>query len=150
MAENRQYDPLLVTGTWYTAMGAVDILDGRISTGDFAATTKDNPRWVREFDEHGNATRVKRNNRGGSIAITISASSPTNDALSKRAEADDLTENQVGMLVLEDLSGTTVVEADGAFLEDTPNAAFGNSRGDRVWIFQCGAIRTFIGGHDEV
>ena len=146
MAELRQFDPLQVVGSWITPTGAVDILDGRIS-GEFLATARDNMRWAREFDAHGNATRVKNNNTGGSVTLTLSASSPTNAALSARVAADQLGENIVGPLVLRDLNGETVIECDGAFLEDVPEVSFGQERGTRTWVFQCAGIRQFVGGH---
>lgn len=147
MAELRQYDPLQVVGSWTTPSGVVDILDGRIE-GEFLRVLRDNKRWTREHDAHGNATRVKNNNRGGAVEVVISASSPTNAALSKRAQADDLTENVVGALLLKDLNGNTVIEADGAFIEDVPDPSFGNTRGDRTWIWQCAAVRPNLGGHN--
>lgn len=147
MTELRQYNPLQVVGSWTTATGSVDILDGRID-GSFLQTTSDNKRWARENDQHGNATRVKMNNRGGTITVTLSASSPTNSQLSARVEADDATEAVVGFLLLKDLNGNTVVEADGAFLEDIPDPSFGSDRGSRAWVFQCAAVRKFVGEHD--
>lgn len=147
MAELRQYDPIQVVGSWSTPAGVVDILDGRIS-GEFFSTSKDNPRWSREFDAHGNATRVKNNNRGGSFSVTLSASSPTNAILSARVAADYLSENLVGPMILKDLNGDTVLEADGCFIEDVPDLSFGQERGSRTWVFQCAALRIFAGGHE--
>ena len=146
--ELRQYDPIQVVGSWVTVRGSTDILNGTIDPGDFLTITKDNPRWAREHDRAGNTTRVKNNNRGGSVTVNLSASSPTNTELSALAVADDVTENIVGALVIRDLNGNTLIEADGAFLEDAPAPSFGSERGARAWTWQCAAIRTFLGGHD--
>ena len=148
MTELRQYDPLEVVGTFVLNTGqTINILDGSISPGDFVTTTKDNPRWAREFDRAGNTTRVKNNNRGGTVSVVLSASSPTNTALSLVATQDDLTESRVGALLLKDLNGNTVVEADGAFIEDIPAPSFGSTRGSRTWVWQCANLRPFVGGH---
>jgi len=146
--ETRQYDPLQVVGSWTTpgTFGVVDIMDGTID-GEFAAVARDNPRFAREHDRAGNTTRVKNNNRGGTVTITLSASSPTNETLANVQELDDLTETQVGVLLLKDLNGNTVIEADGAFLQDQPDPTFGAERGTRAWIFECSAIRVHNGGH---
>ncbi len=147
MAELRQNDPLKVVASWTTPLGVINILDGRID-GDYMTVASDNKRWTRDHDGNGNATRTKNNNRGGTVSITLSASSPLNDRLSQAVQADDLSDNVVGVLVIKDLSGTTLIEADGAFLEDAPDPTFGNNRGQRVWVWQCASQRRFVGGHN--
>lgn len=149
MSELRQYNPLQVVGSFTTPgpFGTVDIVDGSID-GEFAAVASDNPTWTREHDRAGNSTRVKNNNEGGTITITLAASSPTNARLSGVHELDRVSENQVGVLLLKDLNGNTVIEADGAFIADTPDPSFGAERGTRAWVFECASIRKFIGGHD--
>jgi hypothetical protein len=149
-AETRNYNPRKVTATWVTATGTVDLADGVINDADWLTTARDTPRWSRENDNAGGATRVKNNNRGGTVSITFSASSPTNDILSARVELDDVAENQVGALVVRDLSGTTLMQADGAYLEDIPDLSFGAGRGQRTWVWQCAAMRRFAGSHNLV
>lgn len=149
--ELRQYDPLAVVGSWttLTPLGSIDILDGGVDDGDFLTETSDNPRWTREHDRQGNATRVRNHNRGGSFTITLSASSPTNTLFSRAVQADDVSEDVVGALVLKDLNGNTVIEADGAYIVDMAVVSYGASRGSRVWVFDCAEKRSFIGGHDK-
>lgn len=143
----RQYDPLQVVGSWNTDTGSVDFLDGRIGDGIFVSVTVANQRWTMETDAHGNATRVKNNNRSGVISIALAADSPTNLALSARVAADDVAENVVGAIVLQDLNGTTLVEAEGCFLDGLPATIdYGPARGQRAWTFQCAAIRAVLGG----
>lgn len=145
-----QYDPIQVIGTWSPSnFASIDILDGRIS-GEFVVSARDNPVWTREFDAHGNATRVKNNNKGGTVTITLSASSPTNDSLSIAVQTDRLGENVVGALVLKDLNGTTLLTAQNAFLVDVPDVSFGAERGARSWTFECSAIELYVGGHDTL
>ena len=150
MTELRQYAPLKVVGSWVIPIppGVIDILDGAVNTGDFVAIETDTDAWSREADLSGNATRVRNNNGGGRIRVTLSASSPTNTKLSAMAAADAISENVVGALVLRDLNGNTVVECDGAFLVDIPDFSFGSERGSRTWTWECAAIRVVLGGHD--
>ncbi len=147
MTELREYNPIKVVGSFATPAGSIDILDATID-GEFLSEAPDNTRWAREFDQFGNATRTRKNNRGGAMAVTISASSPTNAKLSALVQADDVSSGVVGMLKFKDLNGNTVVECDGAFLEDMPPIAFGSDRGARTWTWQCAAIRKFVGGHN--
>jgi hypothetical protein len=147
MSELTQYNPMKVVGAWKTPGGQVDFLDGAASA-EFAVIARDNPMWTREFDAYGNVTRVKNNNTGCTITITLSASSPTNDVLTKLVLADRATENIVGPISLKDLSGTTEIVATGCFLEDVPDVSFAQERGTRTWVFQCAALSTmFVGGH---
>jgi hypothetical protein len=150
MTELRQYAPLKVVGSWVIPIppGVIDILDGAVNTGDFVAIETDADAWTREADLGGNATRVRSNNEGGRIRVTLSASSPTNTKLTKAAAADAISENVVGALVLRDLNGNTVVECDGAFLVDIPDFSFGSERGSRTWTWECAAIRIVLGGHE--
>lgn len=150
MTELRQYVPTKVVGSWVTPtpLGTIDILDGVINGGEFLAIETDANTWARENDLNGNATRVKNSNQGWRVRVTLSASSPTNTLLTKAAQLDDLTESVVGALVLKDLNGNTIVECDGAFLVDIPDFGFGSDRGSRVWVWECAAVRPFLGGHD--
>lgn len=148
MTELRQYDPIRVIGSFSTAAGSVDILDGTIDPGDFVTVASDNPRWARERDRGGNATRVKMNNRGGLVTVNLSASSPTNTKLSTLVQIDGVSENVVGVLLLRDLNGNSVVTATGAFISDIPDPSFGSDRGTRAWVWECAEIEKFVGGHD--
>lgn len=147
--ELRGYNPQAVVITWAIGgeFGTIDIADGRID-GVFLSETKDGPRWTRESDGNNNHTRVKQPNRGGFFALTLSASSPTNAALSAAALADDETEVVTGLATAKDLNGNTIVEYDSAFIEDIPNLSRGNTRGENAWIFQYANRRPFLGGHD--
>jgi hypothetical protein len=144
-----QFDPAQVVASWVTPGGSIDILEGAIS-GEFMTFSRDNARWAREFDLYGNATRVKNNNRGGVISITHSASSPLNTVLSALTVADDMTDSVVGIIVIRDMSGPTIVEADGCFLEGVSDFGFGQERGARTWVWQCASLRPFVGGHNTV
>lgn len=146
-AELRDYDSLQVTGSWATAIGVFDIVDGRID-GEFVSMARDNADFVREHDGHGNNTRVRMHNRGGTLTVTLSASSPTNKTLSNAQKTDLLTENVVGLLTLNDLNGDTVVVASGAYLNMTPVPSFSTARGERAWTWEYADVEVSLGGHD--
>lgn len=147
----RQYNPLQVTASWTTPTGAVDIVDGAIADGDFLSIERDNDNFTREHDLAGNATRVFNANRGGRFTVILSASSPTNTALSARVVADRVAQNIVGAFVSQDLNGDSVIEADDAFLVGPPRTiTYGQSRGSRAWVFEAGTIRNFVGGHNVI
>jgi hypothetical protein len=146
--ELRQYRSKKVVGSWITPYGATDILHGRVLTGDFLTTARDNPDWVRENDGHSNGTRTRNPNDGGMVTVILSASSPTNSKLSRLQKQDRLTEDVVGALTLKDLNGDTVVVGLGCFLTMIPMPTFAIERGSRLWTWECTALETFLGGHD--
>jgi hypothetical protein len=148
-----QYDPEKVVASFApnaaAGIAAIDITNGAIA-GSFLTVTKNNPRWAKEGDRAGNQTRVKNNDRSGTITVELSASSPTNAALSAAAIADDASEAVVGSVVIKDLNGTTLVKASGCYLTQVADASFGSERGSRTWVWECTVIDDFIGGHDVV
>lgn len=144
----RGYNPLKVVCSWAPAnVATIDIADGRVA-GDFFSAVRDNPDWIRESDEFGNATRIYKNNKGGQVTISLFASSPTNDLLSAAHIADRVTQNVVGVLVVSDLSGTSRMVCTGAYISAMPDfARSGASVGQVAWVWDCADIQTFIGGH---
>lgn len=145
----RGYNPLKVICSWAPAnFATIDIADGRVA-GDFFSVARDNADWTREADEFGNATRVYRNNKGGTITINLFGSSPTNAVLSQAQIADTVTQNVVGVLTVTDLSGTSKVVATGAYISTMPNLARASGTVGQVsWVWDCQSIVQFVGGHD--
>jgi hypothetical protein len=145
----RQYNPLQVVGSWTTPIGVFDILQGVIN-GEFLTSSRDNKFFTRENDLAGNATRIVQPNQGGQLTVNISASDPVNAQLSGAHAADRLATNVIGLLLLKDLNGLTVVKNADAFLEDFPDPRFGNARGSWAWTWQIGKMTPFIAGHDTI
>lgn len=148
----RQYNSTLVTASWTTPtpLGTIECLDGRIN-GSFASLTKDNGRWIKETDGNGNATRVFLPNKGGTLSLVISASSPTNALLSRAVSIDEEIQNVVGVMVLRDLSGDSIITLESAYLVDWPDLEYmTESRGDRTWVWDCERIIPYVGSHNVV
>ncbi len=144
----RQYRPIKVVGSFTCPLGTVDILDAAVRDQDFAAFTRPNDDWDMESDGSGNATRVGNENETAELAVTISASSPTNAKLSKLAKLDKELGTGVGVLLLEDTNGDSKIEMRGAFIARIPDMTFGAQRGVRVWRFKAMKGDHFAGGHD--
>ena len=96
----------------------------------------------------GLAVRNKMHDRTGTITITLSYASATNDQLSGVYQADQLasTGAGVGPFTLRDRGGRTLFEAPYAWICDTPDLNFNSEAGSRVWMlhFQSGTM--FAGG----
>jgi hypothetical protein len=140
VSELREYNPIQVVGSFAGVWGSVDILEGAV-VGDFLNITRDRSLWERETDGFGNSVRVRHNNIGGRVVVQLSASSPTNDTLSKIVLSDVVAETNVGYLWLQDLNSDSRIIGTGAFIADFPQLTFGTNRGGRSWTFECAAIQ---------
>lgn len=85
----------------------------------------------------------------GTITLTLSAASASNDELSA---AYNLA-NFVGFtaafpITVTDLSGRTVITASKAWVQKAPAVTFGKEVGDREYIFGCADLLMSIGGNN--
>lgn len=143
-----QYVPIKVVASFTTPTGTVDIT-GMMRESDFISASRNNTTWSIEGDGNGNATRTKNSSKVGDLAITVSASDPVNDKLSKLALLDEQLEASVGILKVRDLSGTSEIVMRGAFIETIPPPSFGAARGVRVWRWLAAKQDSFVGGHGK-
>lgn len=141
-----QYVPVKVVAAFTTPLGTVDIT-GMMREQEFITAARVTATWSIEGDGNGNATRVKNSNKVGDLSITVSASDPVNDRLSKLAITDEQTEAVVGILKVRDLSGTSEIVMRGAFIETVPPPSFAGTRGVRVWRWLAAKQDSFVGGH---
>lgn len=146
--EIRVYNPLQVVGSWTTPTGVIDLSDGAVADQDFFTTSPDGPEWIREKDGRGNFTAVYQpGNRGGTFALAVSASSALNEQLSARVIASRTT-LVVGLLLVRDLNGATIINHANAFLVGIPGKGFGPARGMNLWTWEVGQIDMVLGGHN--
>ena len=95
----------------------------------------------------GEATRVKSNDKSGTISITLQQSSPSNDDLSTIALADELSNTGLRPFLMKDNLGTTIYTAPTAFIEKIPAGGFGKTQKDRVWVIKTNNLIAFLGGN---
>jgi hypothetical protein len=148
MTETRQYRPIKVVGTFVCPLGTVDILDGAVRDQDFVTFARTNDDWDLESDGAGNATRVGNDNETAELTVNISASSPTNDKLTKIRNLDKASGTGVGILELEDTNGTSKIIMRGCFIARVPDRTFGAQRGMLAWRFKAAKGDHIAGGHD--
>lgn len=97
----------------------------------------------------GETTRVRSRNRSGTITLTLRAESPSNDVLTAAYLADEkgLATGR-GPAGLTDLSGSSVVVSQDAWIQKLPDMGFGDSSGTREWIFATGDLDMRPGGNN--
>lgn len=148
--ELRNYDPERVTVTWALPTGAIDLTEGLIDGPGAIAETKDAPAWTRRGDRNTNMVRNKMRNKGGTLALTYVAEAEIQAALTVIFLVDQELETQVGAIVVRDLNGTTLLTYDGAFIEDDPTVAFGDTAADRVYTFGYARRVPVLGGSEAL
>ena len=107
-----------------------------------------NNSWELVVGADGEATRVKSNDKSGTITINLQQSSPSNDFLSAIFAVDEASAAGVVPIAITDKSGTTVVGAPLAFIEKLPEASFSKNQNDRSWVFRCNNLNYYLGGND--
>ena len=109
--------------------------------------SRDNPAWELIVGADGEGTRVKSNDRSGTITITLQQSSPSNDDLSTLALSDELSNTGLRPFYMKDSLGTSLFSAITCFVEQIPEAAYGKSANDRVWVLKTDNLIGFLGGN---
>jgi hypothetical protein len=139
-----QYDPGLVS----MSFGAI-LITG-IAKGTFVSAERNKDAWSIDVGAGGDVTRTKNRDRSGMVTVTLQQSSPSNDALSARARLDELSSAGASPLIVKDLSGTTLVQAEAAWVKKLPKTEFGDESSNREWIFECADLEIVAGGNDAI
>jgi hypothetical protein len=139
----RTFDPKSVI----IAIGGVPM--SGFADGTFLEITADTQQFTKVIGADGYATRVKTNNYGGVMTLTLSQSSPSNDVLSALLNADRVANAGVVPILIKDLSGTTIIFSATGWIQQFPDSAFGNAINNRAWAFDLAEMDVFIGGNGE-
>lgn len=117
--------------------------------GTFVEITADNQQFTKVVGADGYTTRVKSNNYGGTLTLTLAQTSPSNDYLSGLLQRDRATNTGVVPLLIKDMSGTTLIFSATAWVQQFPDVSFGNEMNNRAWSFDLAEIDLLIGGNEE-
>lgn len=115
--------------------------------GTFLEVAADNQQFSKTTGADGFTTRVKSNNNGATATVTLAQSSPSNDYLSGLAAADRLTSTGIVPILIKDLSGSTIIFAGTCWIQQIPDASFGNEINNRSWVFDMAEADVFLGGN---
>lgn len=96
----------------------------------------------------GEIARSVSSNRMWAGTVNLQQTSPSNDVLSGFAAADELTGGAVLPLLIQDLSGRTLLGFSQAWISALPTIEYGSEAGTREWGFETGAPNVvLIGGN---
>ena len=139
----RTYDPKSVVIT----VGGVPM--SGFADGTFLEITRDDAAFTKVVGADGTTTRVKSNNTGGSMTITLKQSSPSNDVLSAFAQADELTNTGVVPILVKDLSGNSIYFSATGWIQKYPDSVFANEINNRAWVLDLADVDMFVGSNGE-
>jgi hypothetical protein len=139
----RTFDPKSVIVT----IGGVPM--SGYADGTFLEITADTQQFTKVVGADGYTTRVKSNNYGGVMTLTLSQSSPSNDVLSGFLNLDRTVNGGVVPILIKDLSGSTIVFSGTGWIQQFPDVTFGNEINNRAWTLDLTDIDILIGGNNE-
>jgi len=139
----RTFDPKSVIVT----IGGVPM--SGYADGTFLEITADTQQWTKVTGADGFTTRVKSNDYGGVMTLTLSQSSPSNDVLSALLNVDKLSNAGVVPILIKDLSGTTIIFSASGWIQQFPDISFGNEINNRAWVLDLADMDILVGGNGE-
>ncbi|MBA3841178.1 MAG: DUF3277 family protein [Actinobacteria bacterium] len=136
----KQFDPGKITMVW----NGIQILG--IGPDTFVKAVRNEDQYTEQVGANGDVVHSRNRNRTGKVTFTIQDASPTNDALSAAAKADELTGLMYGALLIKDLNGTTLIQCANARIQKFPDLEYGKDSGTNEWILMCAELEMYIGG----
>ena len=125
------------------------IISGRImdgfADGTFVSCGRNNDSWALTVGADGEGTRAKSNDRSGRLTLTLLQSSDSNEFLSELDLADELSGTSTFPILVKDASGSSLYEAETAWIVKPPDAPFSKTAENREWIIETDNLRMFAG-----
>jgi hypothetical protein len=139
----RTYNPAAVSVVFGTKL-----LSG-YADDSFVAIERMTDTWMDQVGTDGYVSRSKSNDTRGTITVTLTQTSPSNDDLQAMATADELTGNAAAPVLVRDASGRTICSGDSAWVTKPPANEFGRNVTNRQWVLRVANLVIFTGGSDQ-
>jgi len=121
-------------------------IDG-YSEGTMVSLSKASDDYSTKWGTDGKAVRTKLHNKGGTITVTLMATSLSNDRLSEIRNNDYALPNGggVGSLTIQNIEGTDVHTAENAWIQSAPDFSFETEAGTREWVIAFDKLESVYG-----
>jgi hypothetical protein len=139
MALFHNYDPQRVVGS-FRGIPFLAYMDGT-----FLSVARTEDAFTPQVGATGDVTRVRSRDRSGTVTLTLQAASPSNTLLSAVAVEDELFGTGFGPLMIKDLNGDTLVQAEVAWIQKLPDTEFSDEASGREWVFACAELFMHVG-----
>jgi len=139
----RTFDPKSVI----VSIGGVPL--SGFADGTFLTIDRDENAFTKVTGADGTSTRVKSNNRSGSMTLTLKQSSPSNDILSGFAALDEISNSGVVPILIKDLSGNSLYFSATGWIQKYPTSEFSKDISNRAWVLDLVDVDIFVGSNAE-
>ncbi|MBX9771684.1 MAG: DUF3277 family protein [Candidatus Obscuribacterales bacterium] len=119
------------------------------SDGDFIKAKYDEGRYFKTKGVDGEVGRAENNSKAGTIEITVSSTSSSNDELSSILGGVIDGDKKPFPISIKDLSGRSVAEASLCWIKESPEMTFSKEITDRTWVFDCADLDMVYGGSNS-
>jgi hypothetical protein len=117
--------------------------------GTFVSIKKDVPIFTARESADGVISRVYRPSKTFTLTLHLASTSASNEVLSVLSTADAITNQAIFPVLVKDHLGSTLLFAQSAWIESTPDVDFGTSISERVWVIRCSNASLMVGGNEE-
>lgn len=120
---------------------------GGFADGEFVSFERNNDAFTQSVGADGDTTRVKSNDRSGSLTITLDQTSLSNDVLSTFANLDELSNSGIVPILVKEINGTSTLFTGNGWIQKMPVMSYGKETTTRVWIIAMAESQIFVGGN---
>jgi hypothetical protein len=118
--------------------------------GTFANFERTNDTFSMTTGADNLTTRTKRNDKSGSLTITLQQTSLSNDILTTFAILDETANQGIFSMQIKDTLGTTLVSAKSAWVRKYAPIERGNELSNTEWIIDCADTTVVVGSNATV
>ncbi len=126
------------------------ILNSGLAEGSWLTVAKTAPGFSSKVGVDGEVTRSRSHDKRKTVTLTLMQSSAVNDRLSAIYNADRDPEQPngrgVGAFYIQDLAGTTVLQAAKAWISGDPDLVLDATATEREWTFELAEVDGAIHG----
>ena len=106
------------------------------ANGTFIVVARNNDSFTLGTGADGEGARAQSNDRSGTIVITLLHTSLTNDVLAAALAADELTGNGVFPVLVKDLNGTMLAQAETMWVRKPADSSRGREVEETEWTLE--------------
>jgi hypothetical protein len=117
--------------------------------GTYVSVEQNEDSYALTVGADGEGCRSKTNNRSARVTVTLMQSSLSNDLLSALHNVDLASPagDGIGPFLMKDLTGTTVMAAEKAWLVRFPTSSYARDPETREWIIETDHMIQNVGGN---
>lgn len=144
MAGFKVYDSDQVSAS----LAGINLNEGT-ADGEWLRVERDSPAFEDVVGTSGEVTRSKTNDDRATVTLRLMQSSDVNDLLSVLYNSDKATPGGVGVgpLLIRDRQGTTLLNAEKAWISKAPDVSMDRTATAREWIIRCAQLIEFHGSN---